>query len=1078
MGVATHSLVVMALSALSAQGTTTEPEIIALLQAGDEARLLEEIRVRTDGVRDALSKLFQLGVHESLPENRVQRLLQAERLAQLYERAWSDSFFIYEVDQFKRWSGDERAEKLEADSVRRAGIDAFYRQGAEVAIRTWERSLTQYRALGDVAGQGVVLGNLGVGYYAMGRLDRALRYYTRSLELAETARDHRTRGDALGHIANVHKDRGQLALAAELYGRAQEIRPLTGDRRGEAADLNNLGLVRGELGDLRGAEEHFKRALGLNRHDGRARAAANNLTNLANLATKRGAYEQALGLYSEALDLRRETVDRQGEALDLENLGLLHLRWGDYPAALRSLEESLAILTEIGPPIWRAEVRGEIASVLTAMGRLRAALDELDGAEAEAGGDDYLGPELALQRADLLTDLNEFDLATELYGKAKAGYQRLNDAAGQAEAEAGVGYLYLSRGDYAAAEEQFTRVLLIQESLGDLRPVAITQMLLGDVQFLRGDAAAARETYQRALAAHQALGDPAAEAATLGALADIDREGGALGSAAAGYRAALARLEGRPIQPIRWHLQFGLGLALRTRGRLDDAAAALRAAVAQVETVGGTFPVEERRYGYLADKWSAYAELAKTELARGQTSAAFEVSERMRARHLVDLLARGRTSTRSADQAVIREEQTLRRRIGELTSEVRASFDSPSPPSPLRGPAEANPGSDELRESLIAARAQYQRTLVKLKESSPEYAALVTGSPAALDEVQRLLPADAVFIEYLVSDEWTIAFVISQADIAAVELPVDRKTVRQLIKFFRGTVRTRPADDAELWRTPLRRLYRDLIAPLEDAGHLDGRRLLVFAPHAELHYLPFQALLKSAPARETFLIESYDVAYTPSASVWLQLARRDQPAQARGLLAMAPRPEALSNSAAEVRGISRGDGRAEVLVGSRATEARFIELAPQREVLHLATFGVLNPRNPLFSYIQLNPEGETDGRLEVHEVVGLSLAADLVVLSACETGLGTGLSHDVPPGDDWVGLVRAFLYAGAESVVACLWPVDDRATARLMEKFYEGMRDGRSKAGALADAQRSVLRETDYADPFYWAAFQLTGGIE
>ena len=109
---------------------------------------------------------------------------------------------------------------------------------------------------------------------------------------------------------------------------------------------------------------------------------------------------------------------------------------------------------------------------------------------------------------------------------------------------------------------------------------------------------------------------------------------------------------------------------------------------------------------------------------------------------------------------------------------------------------------------------------------------------------------------------------------------------------------------------------------------------------------------------------------------------------------------------------------------------------------------------------------------------GLSLAADLVVLSACETGLGTGLSHDVPPGDDWVGLVRAFLYAGARSVVASLWSVDDRATATVMEKFYEGLRDGRSKAGALGDAQRAVLRERDYADPFYWAAFQLTGGIE
>ncbi|UCC83643.1 MAG: CHAT domain-containing protein [Gemmatimonadota bacterium] len=1078
MGLA-HSLIVIALNVVPLQGATGEPEIIVLLETGDEARLLEAIRQRPDDVREAFTNLFQLVVHAAQPEGRVQRLVQAERLARLYERAWSDSFFIYSVDRFRRRSAEERAETLEADSLRRAGIEAFYREGPDAAIRFWERSLGQYRALGDMAGQAAALGNLGAAYYAMDRLDRSLRHYNRSLELAEAVRDNRAKGNALGNIANVYKDRGDLARAAEFYGRALEIRPLTGDRRGEAADLNNLGLVRGALGDLRGAEEHFRRALDLNRHDGRARAAANNLTNLANIATKRGRYGDALNLYSDALAVRRETGDRWGETLDLENLGLLHLRWGDYPASLGSLEEALAILVDIGTPIRRAELHSDIAAVHAAMGDLRAALEELDRAEVEAGGDDYLVPALALQRADLLSELNEFDPAAELYNEARVGYERLGDGAGQAEAEHGLGDLYLSRGDYGdydVAAEALTRALLLQERLDDPRPAALTRVLLGDVHVLRGDTDAARASYRQALATHQTLGDVAAEALTLGALADLDRQNGAAEAAVARYRTALARLDGRPVAPIRWHLKLGLGLALRAQGSLDDAAAELGAAIVEVETVGATLLVEEQRYGYLADKWSAYAELAKTELARGRPRAAFETSERMRARQLADLLARGQTTSGTAESALIRDEQILRRQIAELTRELHAT---PSGGNALRGPPAVSPETDEVRESLASARAQYQQLLLRLKESRPEYASLVTGSTATVGAVQRLLPDDAVFIEYLVSDDLTIAFVVSKQDVAALELSLNRESLRQLVAFLRGTVKPPAADlDDELWRTPLRRLYRDLIAPLEDAGYLDGQRLLVFAPHAELHYLPFQAFLSSDPSRESFLIESFDVAYVPSASVWVELSQRDRRARGRGLLAMAPRPEALSNSADEVRAISREDPSAVVLLGSRATEARFVELAPAHQILHLASSGVLNRRNPLFSYVRLNPSRDTDGRLEVHEVFGLSLAADLVVLSACQTGLGTGLRRAVPPGDDWVGLVQAFLYSGAQSVVASLWPVDDRATARLMEKFYQGLRDGRSRYRALGDAQRALINEPGHADPFYWAAFLLTGSVE
>jgi CHAT domain-containing protein len=164
-------------------------------------------------------------------------------------------------------------------------------------------------------------------------------------------------------------------------------------------------------------------------------------------------------------------------------------------------------------------------------------------------------------------------------------------------------------------------------------------------------------------------------------------------------------------------------------------------------------------------------------------------------------------------------------------------------------------------------------------------------------------------------------------------------------------------------------------------------------------------------------------------------------------------------------------------VGSRATESRFKEMAPRSRVIHLATYGVLNTRNPLFSFVELAPGGETDGRLEVHEVFGLELAADLVVLSACQTAVGSGRLRDVPSGDDWVGFVRAFLFAGAKRVMGSLWPVDDRATAELMNHFYRGLDTGHAEAAALGNAQRALIRSGDYSDPFYWAGFVLSGEV-
>src|SRR4029077_13082906 len=159
---------------------------------------------------------------------------------------------------------------------------------------------------------------------------------------------------------------------------------------------------------------------------------------------------------------------------------------------------------------------------------------------------------------------------------------------------------------------------------------------------------------------------------------------------------------------------------------------------------------------------------------------------------------------------------------------------------------------------------------------------------------------------------------------------------------------------------------------------------------------------------------------------------------------------------------------------SQATESSFKRLAGQYDVIHLPTHGYFNKMNPLLSGVTLEPDAQEDGRLEVHEILGLRLKAKLVTLSACDTALGSGYFAEVPAGDDLIGLTRAFLFAGTPSVLASLWEVNDRSAGILMHSFYGHLRDD-DKAAALAKAQREMRARVLYRHPYYWGAFTLVG---
>jgi CHAT domain-containing protein len=238
-------------------------------------------------------------------------------------------------------------------------------------------------------------------------------------------------------------------------------------------------------------------------------------------------------------------------------------------------------------------------------------------------------------------------------------------------------------------------------------------------------------------------------------------------------------------------------------------------------------------------------------------------------------------------------------------------------------------------------------------------------------------------------------------------------------------------------------------------------------------------LPRPATGRGGLLIDRYTVAYLPSAAALLRGSFG--PDTERSLLAVAPSRGGLRHAPEEARAIhALFKPKARTLIGGEATESRFKQLAGNFRVLHLATHGYFNKASPLLSGLELEADRTDDGMLRVHEILDLPLNADLVTLSACDTALGSGYFTELPIGDEFVSLNRAFLAAGSASVMATLWQVDDRASVPLMTHFYgrlSGAGNHRNAASALASAQRALRRSPQLGHPYYWAAYVVVGQI-
>ena len=491
--------------------------------------------------------------------------------------------------------------------------------------------------------------------------------------------------------------------------------------------------------------------------------------------------------------------------------------------------------------------------------------------------------------------------------------------------------------------------------------------------------------------------------------------------------------------------QARLGRVYRGMGKLPEAEASLRQAVAGFEDLRSLLGSEILRESYFENKAETYELLVLTLLDQGKVREAFDFSERARARAFLDLLGSRVPLSRGRSDALVAEEQALRERIAALKAQ----------------PEDA-PG---LQRELDLARDAYQAFLQRVRQVDREQASLMTVEPLTLPQVQALLPEGSLLLEYFVTDAVTVLWTVERTGVRIVQVQVERGSLERQVRAFRNLIASR-GKLAEVQQSA-QALFDTLVRP-----GLEGRppRELLIVPHDTLHYLPFQALM---PAADRFLIQDAPLYYYSSASLIQFTRAKAQAAQANGALAVGnpdlgdPRMNLwyAGREAREVQGLYPG---ATAFIGREATKGNVEGLVGREALVHFATHADLEEQDPLGSALLLHPDGTDDGRLEVQQVFGLTLNASLVVLSACETALGK-----LGRGDELTGLTRAFIYAGTPSIITTLWQVNDRSAYELMGEFYRNLKTGEDKAAALRQAQIATLAK--YPDPYYWAAYELTG---
>ncbi len=995
-----------------------------------------------------------------------------------------------------------------------AGSDAFNATPCDArgAVAHWAQALPHLRARGDRAYEAGALQNMGIAHASLGEWQLGLSLQEQALALRRALHDPAAEAFSLHALGALYRDLGDLGKALEAQRLEHAIYLQLESENDAAQALAELGDTLARRGEHEQALDHLQRALAAQRLLPDQEGLARSLELLGLVQVARGEVAQGLESLSQALARREAAADPGPLAQTLALMAEVLLRRGDYAPAAGLVLRSAKAAEASADPAALAVVAGAQAAVHLSLGDLRRALEHQErarkgwealGRRAELGFSLTRLASVRLSLGDYPTALQDLETARSL--GAALGLRALG-----AEALAGMASVHFHLGDYTSALDLYERARTIYEALEQRGAAAkILGNLGATYDGLRAFPKALALLHQAATTL-EALGDRPAAAMALLNMADVQRELGspteALPLLERSNRiyedlkdrpGALAVLLGRGAV----HLQLGepqralalyekadreafalrsmdryvLALIGAAKARLDlgEPAVALEVAKRALEALEQLAGGQSEEQG--ASARTLYADLydagARAALSQKDVFQAAFFLESGRGMTLLESLG-GRDALEAARLTPELREAEVRVRADEAAAH-RDHLATLATPLPL---AEKDAQARHDAQARLEAAREATRAVIEqiARACKAQTAGLLFPRAATLEELQATLrPTEALVIFALLSTD-AVALVLTTEAARLVRLGTSAD-VRAACEAFT------PSDSSSDVEPAIARLTATLVTPLA----LDAKLTrVILSPDGVLAYLPF-----------TLLLGTREVAYAPSGTVYgtlraeehergekiLALGDPDYAAgPARGAPGAGPDPVApayprnsrrltpLKATRAEAQAI--GD---KVLLGPEATEAGLkaaLATRPRWRAVHFACHGRLDPDRLLLCSLALTADGQDDGDLTLYEILRQRVAADLVTLSACESGKGRIFS-----GEGLLGLSRVFMVAGAPRVLCSLWKVDDDATAALMKAFYERWKAGVPAARALKEAQDLVRSREEWKHPSFWAAWVLWG---
>ena len=902
------------------------------------------------------------------------------------------------------------------------------------AIEYYERHLTIAKEVGDRAGEGKSYGNLGNVYEILGDFKKAIEYHERRLEIAKEVGDTAGEGGSYGSLGIAYRNLGDFSRAIKYHELDLKIAKELGDRAGEGMSYGNLGNAYDSQGDFKKAIEYHECHLKIAKEVGDRAGEGASYGNLGNAYDSLGDFRKAIKYHKRGLRIAKEMRDRPGEGASYGNLGNAYDSLGDFKKAIEYHERHLKIAKEVGDRAGEGKSYANLGNAYDSLGDFKKAIDyhQLDLKIAKEVGDKAGEGATYANLGNAYQSLGDFKKAIEYHELDLEIAKEVGDRAGEGKSYANLGNAYDSLGDFNKAIEYHELDLKIAKEVGDKAGEGASYANLGNAYQSLGDFIQAIEYHKLDLKIAKEVGDRAGEGASYANLGNAYHSLGDFNKAIEYHELDLKIAKEVGDRAGEGASYCNLGICFESQGSLKKALDCYRCSVRLFNDVRQDLQgKDEWTISYRDDNETPYTRLWRLMLKQGDIFEALFAAEEGRAQALRDLM-------------YSKYETKTPHTVEKITCDTLSCLSSNTVFMAVHE-----------RELIFWIIQNEKDVQLRRKEISDN-----NSKDIASTVLKSLLN--------IAREEIGV-----RSGVECEDRSLDRKSDGDLSKKRDQTI----SQPTQFDTSALRTWYDLVISPIKDL--INGNEL-IFVPDGPLCLAPYAAFMDS---NSKYLSESFRIRVIPSLNS-LKLIKDCSPdyhKKSGSLLVGDPCLDEVRFRGEELKQLPFAKQEVEMigkvlntapLTGKEATKDEVLKRLSSVAVVHIAAHGsmetgeiALAPNPTRASQIPV----KKDYLLTMSDVMRVQMQARLVVLSCCHSGRGEIKAEGV------VGIARAFLGAGARSVLVSLWAIDDEATLEFMKSFYLHLAEGRSASESLNHAMKCLRGSEEFNEVKHWAPFVLIG---